>query len=505
MTDRSDDDNNTDTFTQIRGRCSSFETPWSEVERTTSPHDEELQYAHDYFDDALTIENTWGSWLVDHSPMWLPPFVFKRSLLLMLSNKSKGDDDSIHTALCEDIQIHLFLDMFFATIIAAPLLGENSTINEAAISSFREGVFKCMLLGTLHLEVASITCQALCYSAVIAVPRGSMALWMSKRIGAVQFVLCLHMCSFYAFIATIIVYPLLTRHDNVSVWPWVYFAQGIIMILVMTTRRVGVLPLLTKTLSPLAELPSNPHDKYMQAQAKIEHDDIMRERAKQNAVYAEQQASRNSMSVRVGSESAGPELSPKSKSIGTPRTGDSTASSQSGSPTYEHLPLREGEGGDEKEGEGEEGEDEEDNESRKFLESQIFSDCEGTTEEGSPAAVADPKKKDTVQVNGEMKVSTWLALPHVTKCITNPVEAYIATFEKAHVSTLHMLYYCTDHDYRECGVSIGDRIAMQLLLKGEHTRLEDSRQVLWQQQQGQLDRKKKRKQLSATGMSIARL
>jgi len=106
--------------------------------------------------------------------------------------------------------------MFFATIVAAPLLGENSAINEVAISSFREGVFKCMLLGTLHLEVASITCQALCYSAVIAVPQGSMALWLSKRVGAVQFVLCLHMCSFYAFIATIVLFPLLTRHDNAS-------------------------------------------------------------------------------------------------------------------------------------------------------------------------------------------------------------------------------------------------------------------------------------------------
>jgi len=57
--------------------------------------------------------------------------------------------------------------------------------------------------------------------------------------------------------------------------------------------------------------------------------------------------------------------------------------------------------------------------------------------------VADPKKEEAVQVNGETKVSTWLALPHVSKYMTNPVAACVATFEKAHVSTLHLLYHCT--------------------------------------------------------------
>jgi len=67
--------------------------------------------------------------------------------MLVLSNKTKDDDATMHQALCVYSQIHLFLGVFFATIISQPLL---EPTDEAAVGSVNEGVTKALVYWALY-------------------------------------------------------------------------------------------------------------------------------------------------------------------------------------------------------------------------------------------------------------------------------------------------------------------------------------------------------------------
>ncbi len=355
-------------------------------EKDTYPDD----IVHQYFMNCMTLSDT--SWLAKferYNPIWLPPYLFKRHIFISLNT---DDSESLKSNFAADISLHILIDMFFATIVSAPILSQG--VN--TLYTGNSMAFTIMLHFTLSVQLASITCAVLYSSSLSSIPERLVKRWISRRIVATQIVFMVHMLSYYSFFVTLTVQPLFFYDDwtqSITI-----FGINIFVVGVLTVKRYGLIPTLCKSLNPIVELERSPFDETLRKNAAAELQYFLEHKNGTHSV--------NDIKVDIQSSRASLRFSPK---------------------------------------------------------------VQGSAGLGKQDSTRDIGPQT---MHPDTAVSEWLSSSEVSEALSGSVPAYQKAFEQAGVNTLGILCLLTPEDFRECGVSIGDRIRIETMLKASNDEAE---------------------------------
>jgi hypothetical protein len=92
---------------------------------------EHVKDLHNEYTNIMNFEYTWWMTVARFSPLWIPHLFSYRRLIFIMN---QADPESIKISLTEDITMHLYMEMFFATITGAPILTLSTSTAEVRIT-----------------------------------------------------------------------------------------------------------------------------------------------------------------------------------------------------------------------------------------------------------------------------------------------------------------------------------------------------------------------------------
>ena len=401
----------------------------------------------------------------------------------------------------EDMTLHLYMDIFFSTIVGAPIFVLNHGVNDEYADGLTGSLRVVTLTLALHfvfvLQLLSVATMVVYLDALGRAPVADVKVWLARRLHPLHTVLKIHMTSFYSFLSLVIVYPILAYPKEAThkyVCPcvcmgacaydyafreyiltanpaphtpthththrYIAFAINIVVVLVFASKK-GLLVKISQELNPTIELLADPYNIKLMAAAEVEALDsrylekrLAMARKRDGGPMTTPLAGPNPADALGTGSDAGSDAIPcvdishrgsvnsinsspisgaEGPEMGSPRT-DSPVMHRLSSLKPSRSPLTLAEGADKD----------------KYEDRELQQIDEENEEE---------------EEEEDVDVEHFFARPDVNLLLTSEkISNYTASFIENGVTTVELLAMCTADDYKNMGVSIGDRVRLQAVL-----------------------------------------
>jgi hypothetical protein len=219
-------------------------------------------------DPIADIVNEFNGYLSDSHPMsllrfnpaYFPSLLSRRRLVMQIALIEDGG--TLKSAMSESLQLHVFMDLFFATIVATPIIQSDIAWHTDYLSI----AYLIYLHVTFAIQLTSMFLQIMMLSVIECIPDDMFRVWIADRISPMQLFLSIHVMSFILFISAMMVWPIvyytstLTKYICPLAEVAVYF---------VFTSKFGIADQMFQIVSPVLSRRASPYNKNLKNEIKL--------------------------------------------------------------------------------------------------------------------------------------------------------------------------------------------------------------------------------------------
>ncbi len=144
--------------------------------------------------------------------------------------------------IADSIQLHIFMDLFFATFLGAAFTQKTEFENYSTI------MFLVFVNVTFAVQICSMSLQIMYLVAMEVVPSEIFIVWLARRVSVLHIMLTLHTFAFYLFITSVMMWPYF-YHSSTVIGLLCSCSQAFIYLIAMI--KFGIADYCNQVLSPI--------------------------------------------------------------------------------------------------------------------------------------------------------------------------------------------------------------------------------------------------------------